>query len=195
MRHRQPNPPADGAFADSGAGGAARAVEGNGKTEAEMKKAGKAGFFHAGKEELLLHFFGSSLGGVSSGVDSFAGGLGSFASSVGRCVGGDGSRISSGVSRSGGSVSSRSSSVSSRSGSVGSRGSDIGSRSSSFRSGGFFRLGASCERGGEQGGEEEGMFHYGFLGCWQQREFGTSTPDRASDLDQPKILARGMSCK
>ncbi len=115
-----------------------------------------------------------------------------------------GSRSSS-VSRSGRSSVSRSSRGSvSRSGrssiSRSSRGSVSRSGRSSSRSGfggrsrGFFRLRASGQGSGEDGGEEEGLLHFDFLGCWLQREFGT-TPDRASDLDQPKIVARASRIK
>ena len=112
------------------------------------------------------------------------------------------------VSRSGRSSVSRSSSVSRggrRSISRSSRGSvsrssrGSVSRSSSRsgfggRSRSFFRLRASGQGSGEDGGEEEGLLHFGFLGCWQLYEFGT-TPDRASDLDQPKIVARASRIK
>ncbi len=108
----------------------------------QKKKPARAGFFSTeGREELLLDFFSSSLGGVCSGINSIAGSLGSFRAS------------SSGVS-------SRSSSVGSRSG----RGFSSRSSRSGFGSRCFLRLRAGGEGGGEQCGDEEGLFHFGFLG-------------------------------
>lgn len=122
-----------------------------------MKKAGMAGFFHAGKEELLLHFFGSGLGCIGSGADCITSGLGGFGGSVS-------SRGSSSVSGSRGSssVSGRGSSrggISSRSGRGSGRSSGFGGRSRCF-----FRLRAGSEGESEQGGGEEGRFHFDFLG-------------------------------
>lgn len=130
------------------------------QTEAPMKKAGNAGFFHSRSEELLLHFFGSCLGGISSGADCITGGLGGFGGSIGRGSGSIGSsRCSSVSSRCGSGVSSRCGRCSSGISSRGGRCSSFGGRSRCF-----FRLRAGSEGKGEQGGGEEGRFHFDFLG-------------------------------
>lgn len=134
------------------------------ETGARMKKAGIAGFFHSRSEELLLHFFSSGLGCIGSVADCITSSLGGFGSSVSGCCSSVSGHVGSG---------SRSSSVSGRGGSVGGRSGSVGGRSSGFRGGSsgfggrsrcFLRLRACSKSQGEQGGDEEGRFHFDFLG-------------------------------
>jgi hypothetical protein len=119
-----------------------------------------AGFFSVPKDELLLHFFSSSLGSIGSSIDGVAGSLGSFASGV-ACNSGCVSRGLGGI-RGGFSSCVSGSSIGrggiGRSGCCVSRDSDrsgFGNRSRRF-----FGLRAGGEGEGEQGGGEEGLFHF-----------------------------------
>ncbi|WP_306478522.1 hypothetical protein [Methyloversatilis sp.] len=124
----------------------------------DEKKPASRRLFSFRSEELLLHFFSGSLGSIGSSINGFAGSLGSFASGVG-CGGSSVGRGSGGIGGRGGSSISGSSSRGCSSVSRGGGRSGFGNRSRCF-----FRLRASGESQGEQGGGEEGLFHFDFLG-------------------------------